>query len=214
MRPDELANQSQIDLENKFKRKVGNAASTAVGLGTGAIAGSLSSSVMPFLNQYIPADLAMKGINKVAPKLGAFLRRGKEAGLNVEEGLNFLKDKFGASEEGKTKDKRSIIEQESPELHQFIDQEIRKGRQPIEAAALAQHDKRFAPIIEKLMKTHKTPWSQIIESVFGNGQMAQPNQTQQAQPQQQQQSPQQAQPGQGQQALMAILQKINQRLGA
>ena len=84
-----------------------------------------------------------------------------------------MKDFIGEkSEEGQqepAKQNKNIIEQESPELHSFVDQEIRKGRKPIEAAALAQKDKRFSNVIKKLMKTHKTSWSNIIESIFGSG---------------------------------------------
>ncbi len=184
MRPDELAKQSQIDLEDRFQGNIRKGIGTAASLGTAAISGAGAARVMPFLNQYIPADLAMKGINKVMPRLGAFLQRGKEAGLDVEEGLSYLKDRLGGSESEPAKQSKNIIEQESPELHTFLDQEIRKGRKPIEAAALAQNDKRFGPIIEKLTKAHKTPWSQIIEGIFGKGDMAQPGQQEQGQPNQ------------------------------
>src|SRR6185312_10659550 len=102
------------------------------------------------------------------------------------------------------KESRNIIQQYSPELHQFIDQEVRKGHKPIEAGAIAQADKRFKDIISKLTKDHQTPWSNILESVYGGGEQALPPQNPQ-QPQQQS--------GQGQQALMAILQKIQQSRG-
>lgn len=222
LRSDEAANQAEIERDKRFRGNVGAGLAAA---GTYGVVNPLSARIMPFLNQYIPANLAMKGIEKVSPRLGAFLKKGQEMGLNVEEGLDFIKEKFGQQEAAK--ENRNIIEQESPELHQFIDQEIKKGKKPIQAAAVAQKDKRFSSIIEKLMKTHKIPWSQIIESIYGNGEMAQPN-AQQAeqqqlgpigqmltgQGQQSQQMPmQQGQSGQGQQALLAIMQKINQKLG-
>ncbi len=102
------------------------------------------------------------------------------------------------------KENRNIIEQYSPELHQFIDQEVKNGRDLLQAGALAQNDKRFSKIIDKLSKDHKTPWSNILQAVYGGAQQSQP----QVQPQQSQQ-----QSGQGQQALASILEKINQRLG-
>jgi hypothetical protein len=133
----------------------------------------------------------MKGINKVSPALGQFLRKGQKNGLNIKEGFEFLKKQMTPKEES-AQDNRNIIEQESPELHQFIDQEVRKGRKPIEAGAIAQSDKRFMDIIKKLVKTHKTPWSNILESIYGGQGMAQPQQAQQQQ-MQQPQAPQQGQ---------------------
>ncbi len=76
MRPDERAKQSQIDRENTFKGNVNRGVSAAASAGAGAASAALASRVMPFLSEYIPADLAMKGINKVSPQLGSFLQRG------------------------------------------------------------------------------------------------------------------------------------------
>lgn len=212
LRSDEAANQAEVERDKKFRGSVGRGAASAASIAAGTAAGTMASRIMPFLNQYIPAGFAMKGINKVSPKLGSFLQKGHEMGLDVEDGLNFIKEKIGGENKEPAKQQRNIIEQESPELHTFIDQEIRKGRKPIEAAALAQNDKRFGSIIQKLMKTHKTPWSSIIESIYGNGDMAQPSQ-QQAQPQGQQQQTQQGQGGSGAQKLMDILAMINNKLG-
>ena len=186
-----------------------NAGLTALGGGAGAFGAKALGKVLPavgaLINQYVPENIAMAGLNKIDPRFGKFLQGAMAEGYSFDELRQFLGDKIQKTQEQAKPDK-NIIEKESPELHQFLDQEIRKGRKPIEAAALAQNDKRFSSIIQKLSKSHKTPWSQIIESIYGTGETAQQNQQQQ--PQQTQQ-----QPGQGQQALMAILQKINQRLG-
>lgn len=207
MRPDEEANRAEIERDSRFRRSVSGSLGTAAAVGAGA---SLSH-ITPFLNKFIPVDLAMKGLSKVSPKLADFLKRGQSMGLDVKEGLDYIKDGITQGEKSTTaKQDRNIIEQESPELHQFLDQEIKKGRNPIEAAALAQYDKRFKQIIQKLTKTHNTPWSSIIESVYGTGEMAQPSQQQTPmdQPMQGQQ-----QMGPGMQAISAVLNKINQRLG-
>jgi len=213
MRPDEEAVASEVERDQQFRRNVGKGIGTAATLAGGVTA----ARVLPFLNNLIPVDLAMKGLNKVAPKVADFLKRGKSVGLDIQEGMQYVKDTIGnkKSEEQQQmpKDNRNIIEKYSPELHQFLDQEIRKGRKPIEAAALAQHDKRFSNVIQKLIKDHKTPWSSIIDSIYGIGDKAQPSQQQPQTQEMQQPQQQQAKPGQGQQALMAILQKINQRLG-
>ena len=198
-------------------------AKSALGVASAAGAATFApvlARAAPFLSEYIPQDLAMKGLSKVHPKLGSFVKQAMDSGYDFSEAKDFLGDQIKQSQEPAKQDK-NIIEQESPELHSFIDQAIRAGRKPIEAAAIAQNDKRFGSIIQKLMKAHKTPWSSIIESSYGNGEMAQPTQQQApgASPEQapnfsgQQQQGQQGQPGPGQQALMSILQKINQRLG-
>jgi len=171
LRPDEKTRESEIKKAqgrtNAVKSGLETAATAAIGgLGlTGA-----ASKILPFLNQYIPKELAFKGINKIMPGLGNFLKNGMAQGLSLKSGLDYLKDEF--IKEDNSKQNLNLIEQESPELFQFIDQEIKKGRKPIEAAALAQNDKRFSNIISKLMKKHKTPWSSIIESLFGSGDQA------------------------------------------
>jgi hypothetical protein len=207
LRSEEQANEAEVERDKRFRGNVGKGAAAAASIGTAAVAGPLAARVMPFLNQYIPAALAVKGINKVSPKLGSFLKKGEEMGLNVQEGLDFLKEKLTKGTET-AKESRNLIQQYSPELHEFIDQEIKKGRTAIEAGAIAQHDKRFKDVITKLSKDHKTPWSSILESVYGSQGQAQPQSQQQQPPQQPGQ-----QGGQGQAALMAILQKIQQSRG-
>jgi len=203
LRPDERANAAEIERDKNIRKNISTGAKTAIGVGTALASSSIAPRVMSFLNEYISPDLAMKGISKISPELGSFLNRGVKAGLNLEDGLEFIKEKMTDKQEP-PKESRNIIQQYSPELHQFIDQEVRKGRKPIEAGAIAQADKRFKDIISKLTKDHQTPWSNILESVYGGGEQALPPQNPQ-QPQQQS--------GQGQQALMAILQKIQQSRG-
>lgn len=190
MRPDEMASKEAIERDQRFRGNLKKGMGTVLSLGGAGLAGSMGAKIMPFLNEYIPIDLAFKGISKVSPKLGHFLQRGLSQGLDLKEGLEFVKNKLSGEEtQGqKAQEHRNIIEQYSPELHQYMDQEIKKGRRPIEAGALAQHDKRFSKIIDKLSKDHKTPWSSILESVYGGGQK-------ESQPQQQ---PMQEQPQQGQ----------------
>jgi hypothetical protein len=237
MRPDEQASEAAIERDQRFRSNVGKGVKAAVNIGTSVAGAGIAAKVMPWLSEYIPADLAMKGLSKVAPKVANFLKRGHSMGLDIKEGMDYVKDQF-SSRNGKespenaenpqespknTQNSKNIIEQYSPELHQFIDQEVKKGRSVIQAGALAQNDKRFGDIIKKLTKDHKADWSSILETIYGGSQS--PNATQQAQPPQQQQQAQQQQvyydydrgsqqpQGQGQQALMQILAKINQKLG-
>jgi hypothetical protein len=202
LRSDEIANEAEIERDQKFRNNVGKGIATASTLVGAGMSAGLGNKIAPFLSKYIPADLAIKGISKVSPSTGDFLKRGQKMGLNVEEGLSFLKEKLSSSEkQQQAKENRNIIEQYSPELHQFIEGEIKNGRNALQAGAIAQQDKKYMSAIDKITKDHKTPWSSILEMVYGGNQSSQPqmNQNQST--------------GQGQQALMDILNKINQRLG-
>ncbi len=189
LRPDEAAANAQIEKAGTRDRYVKGALKTGAAIGMGA----LSSRIAPFLSSYVPMDLAIKGISKISPELGKFLSRGLSMGLDAQEGLNFIKENMGPKEEKKqesaAKENRNIIEQYSPELHQFIDQEIKSGRPAMHAGALAQNDRRFSNVIKKMVKDHKTPWSNILQSVYG----------QQGQPQGQAASAEQQAPNQSQQ---------------
>ena len=226
LRPDEKAAQSEISRYKENKETIKKGAKTALNIGLSATGlgagGKLASKILPFLSEFIPPELAMKGINKFSPKLGKFLDQGMKMGLDVKEGLNFIKGKMQPSKESATeqpKENRNIIEQYSPALNQFMMQQIQSGRSPIEAGALAENDKKYSDVIKKMKKDHKSDWSSIIQSIFGTGQTAQPQQSQSSlqgqnqQPQGQQGQQGQQQIGAGQQALMAMLDKINQRLG-
>lgn len=211
MRPDEQANLADIERDEKFRKNLQRGAASAATLGTGLVASGLTSKILPFLNEYIPADLAVKGISKISPKLGDFLKRGQSMGLKVEEGLQYVKDQI--IPKGRPQESRNVIEQYSPELHQFIVEQIRQGRSPLEAGALAQLEskgaKGFKSIIDKITKDHKAPWSAILQSAYGDQQAATQNPGSSA-PFEPMNT---GSPGNGQQALMAILQKLQQSRG-
>lgn len=189
MRPDELANQALIERDMAKRKNIMRGASTlgglaVTGLGGGKALAGLASNVAPFLSQYLTPDIAMKGLKKVAPQLGEFLERGVKAGLNVEDGLNYIKESLQPKEEAEIGQK-NIIEQYSPDLFQFIQSKISEGMTPLQAAALAQMPGKssFANVIKKIEKDHKTPWSNIVQTVFGNeSNAAQPQPAQQQAP--------------------------------
>ncbi len=218
LRSGERASEEEVrrskNIESTVKRGVGAAAT----LGAAALGGPIAARLAPFMSELIPVDLAVKGISKISPKLGSMLQAGMSAGLDIEDGIDFLRDKISGNKPAEQpKEDRNIIQQYSPELHEFIAEQVSGGRSPIEAAAVAQNDKRFAEVIKKLSKDHKTPWSNIIESVYGaeGGQSKaalQPQQAEAAQPRQPGQSQQQGM-GPGQQALMEVLQKLQQLRG-
>ena len=173
LRPDEQASESIIRRAQEREGNIKKGIKTAIGVGTTALGAGISAKILPLLSQYIPPELAMKGINKVAPKIGNFLESGLKNGLDLQGGLDYLKEQFNPSEEP-AKEDRNIIQQYSPELHEFIQDSLRKGYSVLQTAALAQINNRFRNIISKLKKDHKLPWHQIMESIYGKGDIAQP----------------------------------------
>ncbi len=228
LRPDEMERESEIRKSQGRTNDIRSGLQTAASLGTIGVAPKVAEKILPFLSQYIPKDLAFKGINKVMPALGSFLKNGMQQGLTLESGLAFIKDSF--NEEKEEKEDQNIIQQYSPELFSFLDQEVRKGHPLAKASSEAQ--KKYKNVIQRMEKDHKTSFVDILEQIFGKQtgkQMALKkfNERKQGLVEQEQErfqkeygdqgventpnQPQQS--GQGQQALMAILQKINQRLG-
>ncbi len=199
LRPDEQVTESEIRKAQGRSNELKSGLQIGASLGTASLGKAAASKILPFLSEHIPTDLAFKGINKVVPGLGNFLKNGMSQGLSLKSGLDFLKKEFTKQPQ----DNRNIIEQYSPELHQFLQGEIQKGRQPIEAGALAQLKKEFKDPIEKLTKDHKSPFSALLQTVYGGQEQNQP----------QQQMQQQAQ-SQGQQGMsdQQILQKISETL--
>lgn len=210
LRPDELASQAEIERYRNTDSKIEKGTKTLVGLGTGAAGLSLSSKILPFLSPYITPDVAMKGINKISPKLGDFLKKGMSQGLDLKEGLNFIKSNLNPKEkESQTApNQTNIISQYSDRLNAFLDNHIKKGRSPLEAGALAQLDPDFKKVIKKMEEDHKSPFSSILESVFGSAQQPYKNQQiPQSNPQEQNQESQ-LQNNNSDQALLAALDKI------
>lgn len=99
LRPDEKA--SAVDIERSrgrdesLKSGLKNAAGLITGVGGLGVAakslGPLSSKILPFINKYIPTDMALKGISKISPEIGNLLKKGMSQGLDIKDGLEFLK---------------------------------------------------------------------------------------------------------------------------
>lgn len=205
-----------------------------VGLGIAGLSGGsqLASKVMSLINKHVPEDLAIKGLNKLDPRFGKFIQTALENGGSWEEAREFIGEKAqeGAEQEN-VKEQDNLIKKYSPELHQFIEGEIQKGRSPLEAGALAQLKPEFKRHIEKLSKDHKAPFSALLKTVYGEGGKAEAVKQYNAQKQQKQSMMQQEeerfnqQYGQGQQqqgqgldpAVLAFMQegkKVLQQFGA
>ena len=207
MRSDERAAEAEIERSKQLGQNVKAGVKTAIGIGTTLATGGIAGRIMPFLSEFIPTDLAVKGISKISPELGKMLNEGMASGLNIKEGLSALKDKIGG--QSKAQDQRNIIQQYDDRLYGTLQQLIEKGYEPLQAGALVRMHKDFDKSIKKMEQDNKTDFSSIIQTVFGSPQQPQGQGAQQApqQPQAQQGG------GQGQQALMAILQKLQQQRG-
>ncbi len=116
LRPDEKSSLSRIKAneERDSRLKQGGKAALSVATTFGGLA--VASKILPFLNELLPVDLALKGISKVSPKIGNFLKRGMEQGLNVKDGLNFLREGINANqnkkEENKSNEPKTLQEAE------------------------------------------------------------------------------------------------------
>lgn len=97
-RSDEIYADEKTEASRKSDQRLKSGIGTAAALGGTAFGAGIASRIMPFLSKYIPADLAMKGINKVAPQIGNYLKKGMEKGLNLQDGLNFIKENLGSTE--------------------------------------------------------------------------------------------------------------------
>jgi len=185
-------------------------ASTAGSIAGGTVLAGVGGKVLPLLSKYIPTEMAIKGLSKIDPRLGKFIGKAMEEGYDFDEIRNFIGEKFEESKPSKSVSEKNIVEQYSPELHQFMDQEIKSGRRPIEAGALAENDKRFGKIIQKMVKDHKTPWSGILQSIYGSGEMAKQSMS----PQQSVQQPEQQRlMNSAQAAILEEIRKMKQSRG-
>jgi hypothetical protein len=168
MRPDEQAAYSEIERAQGRDRMLKRGLNTVGTFGVGGLGAGLSSKIMPFLNQYITPDLAMKGINKVSPKLGEFIKKGLSKGLNLKDGLEFIKQNIQSAEQ--PKQKKNVIQQYSPELHEFITDQIAKGNTALQAAGMAKlvsNKSKFGKAIKQLEKDHKIDLHTLINDIYG-----------------------------------------------
>lgn len=172
---------------------------TAASIGLTGAGAALASKALPFLSEYIPSELAMKGLSKVSPKLGKFVQEGLSLGKSFDEIKEFVGSQLSPALQNEQEQKPNILQQYSPELFGFIQEEVKKGRTPMQGAGLAKLSGKFGQVIKQMENDHKMPYSSIIESVFGEEEPQQPSQPQQQMAQ-----------GNGDEALMAAIQKIMQ----
>ncbi len=174
------------------------AAKSAIGAGTAAFLSGTAGRVLPFLSKYVPENLAIKGLSKIDPRLGNFIKTALAAGESFDQAKEFIGSKIEeeAESEEPSKQNRSLLKQYDPELHKYIELGMKKGMSLVEVGKKALGHERFKKSIDKLTKDHKTSWDSILRTVFGEG-AAYEEQEGQPQSQPQQVAPQQQQPQQG-----------------
>lgn len=197
MRPDELAAQTEIE-RSKERDKL---AKKGIAAGAGLVGAGLSSRILPLLNEYVPFETAMKGINKINPKLGEMLKNGQSMGLNIKEGFNYIKDHlqpFSKEEPEQTKQSNPLQDFETnyPELARGLMVTIQQGQKPEAAAAILKQSSGLGKMVKKLEKETGKNFIDYVLELFGPQQQMQ-GQQQNVQPQgqQMQQPGQQAQHG-------------------
>lgn len=191
MNPYERTSEAMKRQSEGPKRFAKSALPIATTVATASFAPVLSRAA-PFLSQYIPEAQAIKGLSRVSPQFGKFVQNALDSGYDFKQVKEFIGQQINDSKktnEEPAKENRNIIEQYSPELFQFINEQVKgRGLDPLQAGAIAQNEPKFSQIIKKISEDHKSPWSNILQSVFGNNQakgQAQPNPNN-AQPAQQQ----------------------------
>lgn len=204
MQPYQTAGE-EIKRQGELPLKYLKAGASLAATGGSAIAGGkILSKVMPFLNSYIPQELAVKGLSKIDPRFGNFIDKALSAGKSFDEIKEFIKEKTDQGSEEQLKSPLDTLMGLSPELTEVIREQIQKGQTPQAAAAYAKIHPKSSKHVDKIEKELKEDFIDYIGRLFG--------QTSQ-QPQKPQQQTTQGTQGQGQQALMAILQKIQQQRG-
>jgi len=204
LRPDEQASLAEIERKKKFDANLQRGLKAGTNMALAASGAGLTSRLLPLLSEHLPADLAVKAINKVSPKFGSFLQKGVSMGLDAKEGIQFLKNKLEGSVEERQSSERQLNElgQFSPELQSFVEEQIQAGKSPEHAAALAMNESGLSELVRGIEKQTKSPFTKFVRELY-EGKAVQPPQSQSMQPES----------GSGQQALMAILQKIQQSRG-
>jgi hypothetical protein len=235
-RPDELANRAEIERDIKKRQMVQAGAtlagSTALSMGYGPIA----QKILPFLTRDLPLNVAMKGIQKYAPQVSDFLKKGQNMGLDIGKGMDFVKNSLATkvSEESKPLFERLIgnvdisslskaAQKKLESLVPIANQLEKKGRKEGDAEVV-KLKKQIDKILKQLSGSDKLSIDNIIKGAENlpslsseqeelqdaiMGQMDEEQQVPQPQPVQGE-----PQPGKGQQALMEILQKIQAARGA
>ena len=173
---EKTANEMKRQSEERPKQLAKNALAIGSTLATAGSFAPILARAAPFLSEYIPEVLAIKGLSKINPKMGNFVKKAMDDGFDFNEVKNFIGEQISDSQ--KPQGKGNIIEQYSPELHQYIKDEKQKGKSGLSAITFP----KFKTIIEKLTNDHKASFADILKSVYGDDGLAEQQQPAQNQP--------------------------------
>ncbi len=179
-------------------RRQGELPVKAFGKGLGIAAGF--SQVLPFLNSLIPEEISIKGLSKINPRLGGFVKKALKSGYGLDEIKSFIKEKGESSEE--KQNAPFSIRKVNPRLAEEIETTMSRGYDPLQTAAVISNSSRFSKDIKDIQKKTNRKIEDLISEEFqqATGGNSSPRQ----------QNPQQSQ---GQDRLMQLLQKLNQARG-
>lgn len=181
--------------EDRPKKLAKNALAIGSTLGTAASFAPMLARAAPFLSEYIPENLAIKGLSKISPKFGSFVKGAMDEGFDFKEIKDFIGGKIKESQEMKSS--KSPIRGYSEELMDQIEDSIAKGMSPGNAARNQHLIGKYNDIIKKIEKDYKTPFDKVIEDMFSEGNNQNQNKMEQSQQQTNQQPQQTAKQSQG-----------------
>lgn len=95
LQPYQKASEEMVRQANAPAKLVKNAASIGLGVAGGS---AVVGRILPFLNKFIPTEMAVKGISKIDKRLGKFLSASISQGYPVEEVMDFVKEKITPKE--------------------------------------------------------------------------------------------------------------------
>lgn len=165
----------EIQRQGQFPKRLletaGSIASTAI---TGYGAGVALNKVLPFLNKYIPKDLAIKGLSKIDPRFGKFINTALGNGESFEGIKDFIKQKMDSTSEEKPKSKGVIhddlIEMYSPDLSKMIEEMIDSGETAETAAAVVKSSpkqfSKYKDSIKQIEEHAGQDFSSIVKHIY------------------------------------------------
>lgn len=150
----------------------GNVLKNVSGKATALVGGGLVlKKLTPFLSNLIPSSLAVKGISKINPTMGKFIKGAMDQGASSEEAIEFIKEKV----QPKSSQSKNIIEEFAPEVHELLVDKVGQGLKPLAVAFQLSQDPKLKSVIRGLEKKTGKAFSDLVSSIFGSDGQSQGN---------------------------------------
>lgn len=194
MRLEQEASEELVNKANKRGAAIKGLLSTAAFAIPGGTAMKGLQKILPFLNESLPVELAIKGLSKINPKVKDFVSKASINGYNAKDALDFLREKSQETIsqtkgiEKKLEDYRKHAEKDSPALAK-LRKEMGGEKRYLESEMGKMAKQREKQILQERTQAEKLEREKIQGAKQGQQQ------------------------GVGQAALMQILQQINKALG-